>query len=90
LLCIIPTLQVILHCIYYGNYPDPLPMAVYNEETDCFYNPCIYIGNCTYVSCDLLKMFDANKLQVVSFNIYNFFFIKTSNKINSDVLIEIL
>lgn len=62
----IPGLQVILHCIYYGKYPEVLPIAIYNRETDCVENRCERIKNCIYFSCHLLNVLAKNKIKAVS------------------------
>jgi hypothetical protein len=66
LLCIIPGLQVIMHCICYGKYPSILPIAIYNRETDCIENKCENIKDCNYYSCHLLNVLDKNKIKLVS------------------------
>lgn len=67
LTCVIPTLQVLLHCIYFGKYPNPLPIAVHNRETDCsVYDPCEHIENCTFFSCHFLNLLSNNNIEAVS------------------------
>lgn len=66
LLCVIPILQVYLHCIYYGKYPKSIPIAVYNQETDCGHDQCKHIDNCSYFSCHFLFVLSQNGVQVVS------------------------
>ncbi|KAE9545495.1 hypothetical protein AGLY_001038 [Aphis glycines] len=64
LLCVIPILQVYLHCIYYGKYPKSIPIAVYNQETDCGHDQCKHIGNCSYFSCHFLYVLSQNGVQI--------------------------
>jgi len=66
LLCVMPILQVYLHCTYYGKYPESIPIAVYNQETDCVYNPCEHIEKCSYFSCHFFYVLDQNNVNVVS------------------------
>lgn len=66
LTCMIPTLQVLLHCIYFGRYPNSLPIAVHNQETDCVYNPCKHFENCTFFSCHFLNLLTSNNIEAVS------------------------
>lgn len=66
LLCVMPILQVYLHCIYYGKYPKSIPIAVYNQETDCVYDSCEHIEKCSYFSCHFLYVLDQNNVKVVS------------------------
>lgn len=66
LLCMVPGLQVIMHCIYYGKYPDELPIAIYNQETaDCVKNTCDHIEHCTHFSCHLLNVLTENQIKAV-------------------------
>lgn len=68
LLCVIPILQVFLHCIYYGRYPDTLHIAIYNQETNCTHNPCEYIEKCSYYSCHFLHFFhNTTNFKLVSY-----------------------
>jgi hypothetical protein len=66
LLCVIPILQVYLHCIYYGTYPKSIPIAVYNQETDCGNDPCKHIEKCSYYSCHFLNILNQNGVTIVS------------------------
>lgn len=66
LLCVMPILQVYLHCIYYGKYPKSIPIAVYNQETDCVYDLCKHIEKCSYFSCHFLYVLNQNNVKVVS------------------------
>lgn len=61
-----PMLQVYLHCTYYGQYPKSIPIAVYNQETDCVNDPCKHIEECTYLSCHFLYILSQNNVKVVS------------------------
>lgn len=72
LVCMIPLLQVILHCTFYGKYPHSLPIAILNQETDCVKNPCERIEHCTHFSCHLLNVLTANKVNAVSETRHNF------------------
>ncbi|XP_060840466.1 ABC transporter G family member 23-like [Rhopalosiphum padi] len=68
LLCVIPLLQVYLHCIYYGTYPKSIPIAVYNQETDCGNDPCKHIEKCSYYSCHFLNILNQNGVTVNYFD----------------------
>lgn len=68
LIVLIPIIQVILHCVYYGKYPRLLPIAVYNQEADCVYNLSESIENYNY-SCNLLHYTKMNKIKPVSISV---------------------
>jgi len=68
LIVLIPIIQVILHCVYYGQYPSLLPIAVYNQEADCVFNLSERIENSNY-SCNLLHYIKMNKIKPVSISV---------------------
>ncbi|VVC31860.1 ABC transporter-like,P-loop containing nucleoside triphosphate hydrolase [Cinara cedri] len=64
LICVIPTLQVIFYCKNYGEHPNLMFIAVYNQETvDCVNNQCEHIRNCVYFSCNFINSFSTNNIE---------------------------
>lgn len=71
LVCLFPTLQIILHCIDFGVYPKTTTVAIYNEETDCADNQCnsIVIDRCEYLSCHFINLLTIFEITAVSFSL---------------------